>query len=97
VHGYDKEFLAANQHTGAANKKRYNHQHMAPGIMDWMVLHESTLALTGDGAYAASGARGNDKILSGQCGTTGTHLPVSKKVFLNIYTPRKRIAISSSE
>jgi hypothetical protein len=94
VHGYhDKEFLLMNEHTGRANKALYNHARMAPGIMDWMVLHESkSLAVVGDGSYASSGARGNGKILSGYCGTAGKHQPVSKHVYLNVYTPRTRPA-----
>jgi hypothetical protein len=92
VHGYDAAFLASNEHTASANARLYNHERMAPGIMDWMVLHEATLALIGDGAYAASGARGRGKIKSGNCGTNGAHKPGAKPVLMNIYAPRQAAA-----
>jgi hypothetical protein len=86
VHGYkDKEFgsMLTSGHSNTAAFSLFNQASMAPAILDWMVLHESSLALVGPGAYGESGARGNGKIPAGTCGD------LNSRGQLQVFTPRQ--------
>jgi len=37
---------------------------MADSMIDWMVLHESKVAIVMDGSFGASGAKGNGKYMN---------------------------------
>jgi hypothetical protein len=41
------------------------HEAMADSLVDWMVLHESRIAIVMGGSFGSSGARGNGKFLDG--------------------------------
>lgn len=64
-HGYNDDFEENNLHSLRASKGIYDHVHMAPSVMDWMVLHESRVSLAaGSGtAFGETGSRGNGKYL----------------------------------
>lgn len=69
VHGYhDKEFNKDNTHSGTAGKTEYGQKLMAPHVLDWMVLHESEMAIVSPAStFSETGARGNGKIKTGEC------------------------------
>jgi len=61
-HAYDEEFKTKNSHS--MFDKAFGHRKMSGSIMDWMVLHESTVAIvaSGNSAFGGTGARGNGKV-----------------------------------
>eukprot|EP00980_Cylindrotheca_fusiformis_P021717 scaffold8541_cov70-Cylindrotheca_fusiformis.AAC.2 len=63
----DEEFWNALMHSGHAMKQRYHQEQMASSMMDFMVLHESTVAIVSHGAFGSTGARGNGKVKVQSC------------------------------
>ncbi|CAB9498561.1 expressed unknown protein [Seminavis robusta] len=57
-----------NFHSGYQMKQKFGHENMAPSIEDFMILHESTVAVMTHGAFGDTGARGNGKIRIQGCG-----------------------------
>ena len=80
-HGYTEEFKEMNIHSNTHYAtKKFAHRNMSGPIMDWMVLHESKVAIAVGMAsgFGNTGGRGNGKIQyitagsSHQCNRTGT-------------------------
>uniref|UniRef100_A0A7S4IFW3 Uncharacterized protein n=1 Tax=Odontella aurita TaxID=265563 RepID=A0A7S4IFW3_9STRA len=69
-HAYTEELFnrTMNKHSGMEMKKLFAHETMAPSIQDWMVLHESDVAIVSRGSFGSTGARGNGKVPAGECG-----------------------------
>eukprot|EP00980_Cylindrotheca_fusiformis_P011480 scaffold2663_cov73-Cylindrotheca_fusiformis.AAC.2 len=63
----DDNFWNALMHSGHAMKQRYHQEQMASSMMDFMVLHESTIAIVSHGAFGSTGARGNGKVKVQSC------------------------------
>lgn len=57
-HAWEKE----GTHSGYAMKQKYFHTKMEVSMMDFMVLHESHVAVISHGAFGSTGARGNGKV-----------------------------------
>lgn len=70
VSAYTKEFVEKNAHSRQDGNAvgLFSHDMMKQSIMDWMVLHDSDLALVTKGAFGESGARGKGKYQTGKCG-----------------------------
>jgi hypothetical protein len=60
---WDKE----GTHSGFAMKQKFFQEKMAPAMMDFMVLHESEVAIVTHGSFGSSGARGNGKVKVQNC------------------------------
>ena len=70
VSAYTKEFVEKNVHSKENGDAvgLFSHDMMKQSIMDWMVLHDSDVALVTKGAFGESGARGKGKYRTGKCG-----------------------------
>ena len=66
VHGYTKAFERNNAHSVSMSQK-YSHSFTEASVMDWMTLHESTVAMFTSGAFGETGARGNGKVPIAGC------------------------------
>lgn len=54
-------------HSGYAMKQKYFHSKMDASMMDFMVLHESQVAVVSHGSFGSTGARGNEKVKVQTC------------------------------
>lgn len=64
----DPSFWKDYIHSGLAMKEqRFNHAKMAPSILDYMVLHESKVAIITHGSFGETGARGRGKVSLTAC------------------------------
>ena len=83
-HGYTEEFKEMNTHSNTHDAtKKFGHRNMSGPIMDWMVLHESTVTIVVGAkgkvesltAFGHTGGRGNGKVQywgkGRQCNSTG--------------------------
>jgi hypothetical protein len=61
-------FWETNTHSGFAMKHKFFHDKLAPSIEDFMVLHESSVAIATHGSFGSTGARGRGKIKRQECG-----------------------------
>ena len=67
-HLYSDEFIANDAHSMSDDaRSMYGHVHMEKPVRDWMVLHESKVALVTAGAFGETGARGNEKVFRQTC------------------------------
>lgn len=66
-HGYSDEFVVNNIHSLDAARTLYDHKHMAPSVLDWMLLHKSAMSLVGGHgtAFGETGSLGNEKYRHG--------------------------------
>ncbi|KAL3939701.1 MAG: hypothetical protein SGBAC_005622 [Bacillariaceae sp.] len=62
-HFWDKD----GTHSGYAMKQKYFHSKMEASMMDFMVLHESEVAVVSHGSFGTTGARGNGKVKVQAC------------------------------
>jgi len=59
-------------HSNAAEARGpMGHEAMADSLVDWMVLHESNIAIVMNGSFGASGAKGNGKFATDNAGEGG--------------------------
>lgn len=54
-------------HSGYAMKQKYFHSKLEASMMDFMVLHESQVAVISHGSFGGTGARGNGKVKVQAC------------------------------
>ena len=76
VEGYTEAFMAHNKHS-LAGQQLYRHSEIEPSIMDWMVLHDSDVALVMQGAFGQTGAYGNGKYPVARCHGFDVYQPSS--------------------
>jgi len=62
-HFWEKE----GTHSGYVMKQKYFHSKMEASMMDFMVLHESEVAVVSHGSFGSTGARGNGKVKVQAC------------------------------